>query len=116
MDDDDILEGRNEEDNYVPQKEVDCVRHSKTGLEYDWLEKIRKIGSLDRSETKKSEGSAAKIAGEDNTIDVERGAQSEISTSQLRKFDDTTLLQVQAGYKDANVAVEYVDKQWIPNA
>lgn len=59
-DDDDLRKGRDEDNEYVPQSEVDDVEHNKPKLESSRLHQIRKVWISDRSERKKRDCSATK--------------------------------------------------------
>lgn len=109
---DDVLhEGRDETDDYVLQTDVDCVWRIKLEREPNRPRKIWEVGALDRSETRKSDGSATNNAGEDNTSRVNHEGQSGQSTRQPRELDDRVPSQLPFGYEKANVVVEDAYKQ-----
>lgn len=101
------------DDEYIPQNDVADVGRNNPDLEFDLSKKIRKAGAQDRSDTKKSERSATKRAGEDETSPVQHGAQSERTTSQLRPFHNTVPLQFPDGYEKVNVVIGEFENQWI---
>lgn len=115
-DDDYRWEGSDQEDDCAPESDLDDVRHNKPELESDHPRKIPRVGALDSSEVKKSDGSATIKAGEDHTSRGEHADQSDVSTRQLLPFDGTALLQLSAVYDQANVVDKEVNKQLIQNA
>lgn len=94
-DEDDLRKGSDEDHDCVPQSDVDDVRHNSPELESDRPKNTRKIGAPDRMDTKKSDVSATKKAGEKITSRVDHGIRSDQSTSQLPLFDDAVLSQLQ---------------------
>lgn len=111
--DDEMQEQSDEEDEYVPQSNVDDVRHIKRGLGSDWPKNIQKGGAPNSNEKKKGDGSTIKEAGEDNTSRVEHQDRSELSMCQFLSFDDKVPSHLPPGYEEASVVVEDVDKQLI---
>lgn len=73
----------------------------------------RKVGAEDNNATKEHGGSTIDTSGVQNTGQVESGARSEPSISQLGSFEDTVSLELPAIYEQGNVLIEDVHAKWL---
>lgn len=108
--DDDLREVCNEKDDNIPQNNVDDVRQIKLGRESDRAKRTPKVGAPDTPRRSGVTVLQPKRLERKNS-GVEHVDLLEQTTSQFGPLDDTVQLQIPAGFEEAIVLVEHVDKQ-----